>query len=447
MGGRSLHLRLIAGAAVAILAALAIAWLAMTWLFQRHIERREADELRRSALVLVTGLRLEDGRPTLDRQPVDPRFAQPASGLYWQVVTPAGAVRSRSLWDQALTQAGSPPKDRWRASSRDGPFSQRLLIIERTVQPDATGAATVVQVATDEAALAGARREFGRELALFLAGLWAVLSLAAVAQVRLGLRPLAHLGAEVDRLRRSPATRLAPDHPREIEPLTRAINALADARQGDVDRARRRAADLAHSLKTPLAALAAQSRRARDEGAADAADGLDRAIAAVSATLETELARARAAAARQASTQSASDPVEVAERLIAVLERTDAGARVVFEVDAPSGVTLPVPEDVLMEMLGALLENAARHARRQVSVGLVPTEAEIVLCVDDDGSGLDDEQAAQAFVRGGRLDEAGAGHGLGLAIVRDLVEATEGVIRLERSPLGGLRVALAWPRR
>ena len=127
-------------------------------------------------------------------------------------------------------------------------------------------------MASDEKALSSARREFGRDLALFLAGLWVVLSAAAAVQVSLGLAPLAWMKDDLARLRRSPSARMSGDHPREIAPLVEAINALAEAREADLARARRRAGDLAHSLKTPLSALSAQSRRAREAGAAESGD-------------------------------------------------------------------------------------------------------------------------------------------------------------------------------
>jgi len=445
VNARSLHLRLLGGAMVAIFAALAVAWLAMTWLFERHIERREAAELRRAALVLVEGLRIAPGGgPVASQAPTDTRFGEPASGLYWQVSTPRGTARSRSLWDQALAPPQTAPAQAWRTRIGPGPYGDRLLLVERSVRPDRNGEAVLVQVAADDKDLATARREFGRDMALFLTGLWVVLSLAALAQVRLGLRPLGRLGEELRRLRRNPSARLSDDHPREIEPLTSAINALAQAREADLERARRRASDLAHSLKTPLAALAAQSRRARAEGASDAADGLDRAIAAVGAALEAELARARAAAARAAARDAQAAPAAIAERLIGVVERTDEGARLIFDQDLPADLRLPAPDDVVTEILGALIENAARFARRQVRVSAISEDGSVGVAIEDDGEGIEEGRAEAALLRGGRLDEAGPGHGLGLAIVRDLVEATEGEISLGRSPMGGLRVAVSW---
>lgn len=438
MKGVSLRWRLIAGGMLAILAALAVSWLAMTWLFERHIVRRETAELTRVGQAVVAGLRLgRDGAPTVEARLADPRLMKAAGGLYWQVTTPAGSQRSVSLWDQALA-ASSVDGDDWHARLADGPFDGRILLVERSVRPDRNGPPVLVQAASDAKALSEARGAFGRDLALFLAGLWVVLSAAAALQVTLGLSPLARVREDLSRLRKSPSARMSADHPREIAPLAEAINALAEAREGDVARARRRAGDLAHSLKTPLAALSAQSRRAREAGAAEAADGLDAAIAAVAAALEAELARARAAAARESA--STAKPARVAERLVAVLERTAEGERLMFDVEIPETLEVPASEDSVTEMLGALIENAARFARRQVRI----SGQAGLLVVEDDGPGMDEGRAEAALARGARLDEAGPGHGLGLAIVRDLAEASGAALRMDRSELGGLRASIRW---
>jgi signal transduction histidine kinase len=441
---RSLRVRLLLGAAAAIFVALAAAWLAMTLLFERHIERRVAAELTRDALQLVADLSLdEQGNPITGRVPADARFERPASGLYWQLSSTGGNRRSRSLWDQVLPIAPVTESEEWQRRLVPGPFGQRVLLVERSVRPDRGRPPVLVQLAQDEVSIRTARGEFGRELAAFLALLWLILSAAAWLQVQLGLRPLRAVRRELDTLRRSPAERLSDQHPPEIGGLTAAINALADARERDLSAARRRAADLAHGLKTPLAALSAQSRRAREAGAAEAADGLDRAIAAAAAAVDAELARSRAATIRQ-SVRGSGSPLAVAERVIGVVERTDFGSERVFEVDVPESMTVPVAEDDLAELLGALIENAARFARRRVRVrGNVGPPATLV--VEDDGPGLGPGRVEQAFARGGRLDESGPGHGLGLSIARELVEATAGSIRMESSSLGGLSAVIEWP--
>ena len=118
---------------------------------------------------LLAGLRLANGAPVVDEEPADPRFAVPAGGLYWQVDGAKGQVRSRSLWDSRLPPPGKVAADSWQARRIAGPFGQALLVVQREVRlsPDAPG--VTVRVAYDRAQLAPARREFGRELGLFLA--------------------------------------------------------------------------------------------------------------------------------------------------------------------------------------------------------------------------------------------------------------------------------------
>ncbi len=443
---RSLRVRLLLGAAIAIFLALAAAWVAMTLLFERHVERRIEADLVREGLQLAAALSVDaSGAPALEREPGDSRYSEPASGLYWQVSTSKGALSSRSLWDQHLPTPVDADSLEWRNRVIDGPFNQQVLLVERFIRPERSGADVLVQLAHEQKSLHEAREEFGHELALFLAILWFILSAAAWVQVELGLRPLRHVRNEVETLKRNPRERIAAAHVAEIEPLTLAINELADAREKDLGRARRRAADLAHGLKTPLAALSAQSRRAREAGATEAADGLDQAIGAARSAIEGELARSRAAAIRAAPSGDSTLALPLIESLVGVVERTEFGAKLVFEVNILEELRLPVASEDLLEIAGALIENAARYARRRVRVTGEAVEGGVLL-VEDDGPGIGPEKVAAALMRGGRLDEAGSGHGLGLAIANDLVDATRGGITLLRSELGGLKVTVAWPK-
>lgn len=441
----SLRVHLLLGAAAAIFVALAVAWFALSLLFERHLERQVAADLRRNALELIGELALDpDGRPLVQRVPTDSRFVEPASGRYWQLSTARGTLRSRSLWNEALPGSQGAQSGKWTQRVLDGPFGQHLLIIERVVRLEQDGPPVTIQLAQDERVIERSRHAFSRELALSLLLLWVFLAAAAWVQVRLGLRPLGRIREELLRLRASPSERLTGKHHSEIEPLIAAINALAAAREQDLRTARHRAADLAHGLKTPLAALSAQSRRAREGGAVEAADGLDRAIAAASAAVEAELARARATTIRQAAGRHVTHALPVIERLVEVVERTDFGATRVFEADVPAELTVPLAETDLAELMGALIENAARYSRRRVRIA-GSMEPAPQLNVGDDGPGLGTGRAEDVLVRGGRLDEAAPGHGLGLSIARDLAEASGATLTIGRSPLGGLEVSVRWP--
>ena len=446
MNSGSLRWRLLLAAAIAIMVAMTVSWALMGLLFSRHAQRGVVTELTREALEIVAGLHLTAaGVPQLEGQASDPRFDRPSSGRYWQASTPLGAARSMSLWDETLPVAGALDAHRWRTRETNGPFGQRLIIVERAIRLDPDGTPVTVQVAQNLSDLEAAARAFRRELGLFLGILWVALVAAAWLQVKLGLAPLASVSTALYSLQKNPAARLTAPHPNEVSPLVSAINTLADAREKDLARAKRRGADLAHSLKTPLSALRAISHRARESGETTTADDLDRVIDTAGAALEAELARSRAAAIRDNRASTECSPFEVVERIVGVLEKTDFGGDLVYSVEIAPGLKLPLTEEDLMEALGALVENASRFAKRQVAVSAIRTEGHFRMLVGDDGPGLEISTEA-AFMRGGRLDELGRGnHGLGLSIAKEIVEAAGGTLDLQRSVLGGLQVALSWP--
>lgn len=446
MTSGSLRWRLLLAAAVAIMIAMVVSWAVMGLLFSRHAQRSVVAELTREALEIVAGLQVTAaGVPQLEVQSSDPRFDRPSSGRYWQASTSVGAARSLSLWDETLPSPGTLDAHRWQTREIDGPFGQRLIVLERVVLLDPDGTPVTVQVAQNLSDLEAGAQAFRRELGLFLSILWLALVSAAWLQVKLGLTPLARVSTALSSLQQNPAARLDDSHPSEVSPLVSAINTLADAREKDLARAKRRGADLAHSLKTPLSALRAISHRARESGATNTANDLDRVIGAAGAALEAELARSRAAAIRDNRASTECSPLDVVERIVGVLEKTDFGGDLVYSVDIAPELKLPLAEEDLMEALGALVENASRFAKRQVAVSAMCADEHFRMLVEDDGPGLE-ISAEVALMRGSRLDELGQGnHGLGLSIAKEIVEASGGTLGLQRSVLGGLQVTLSWP--
>ena len=437
IGGRSLSLRLLAFAGASIAGALVLAWAVLGMLFERHVERQLQAELERHGLSLIAALSLTPvGQPSLAARPFDPRFDRPASGLYWRITAPGGAVASRSLWDGALP-VEAPPARGWGKVEGVGPFEDRVLTVVRDVQLDPGGPQIIIAVSGDEAPLRTARAAFGFESGVFLAVLWLVLALAAWVQVRLGLAPLERVRRELEALRRAPDARLGDEqHPVEIRPLTRAVNDLADARAADIDRARRRARDLAHALKTPLTALRLQI------GALDPATArdLNHSLSLVSGAVEGELARVGADGAGESALAA-----QTLDRLIAVIARTPDGARLLINSEIAPDLRLPLPADAALEVLGALLENAARFAESRIDISGAADNGALRLTLDDDGPGIPAADRERVLQRGLRLDERADRHGLGLAIAADHIAASGGRLALADSPSGGLRVELVWP--
>jgi signal transduction histidine kinase len=438
MTRKSLRLRLAVTAAMAIGLALAIAWAGLSLLFERHLERQAQADLERLGGVLAAGVGFDAaGAPLLSGEPSDPRFQTPGSGLYWRLSSPAGTLASRSLWDGALPSEAAR-SDIWTAAIGQGPFEDEVMQVARLIRPTAEGAPVLVQVAADHASLDAAQAAFAGELALSLTVLWAVLLAAAGAQTFWGLQPLAEVRQALQALKADPAARLDADRfPAEVAPLAEQINTLASARAADMARARSRAQDLAHALKTPLTALKLQIA---DVPAAKRAE-FERSVALLQQAIGAELA----ANASPAGAGAATAIKPLIDRLIAVIgrARADRGLNIANACD-PSHQA-PMVQDGALELFGALIDNAAKHAETKVRISSAAVDGKLVIAVDDDGPGIPEDQIALALQRGGRLDQRTGGHGLGLAIASDLAVSAGGVLELTTSPLTGLCARVSWP--
>jgi len=351
-------------------------------------------------------------------------------------------LRSRSLWDTALAlPQDEPSPGELHHHVIPGPAKARLLVSERRVLLTIGGrhAPVRVAVATDLARISAAVSSFARDLAMALGVLGLVLVIATSIQVALGLRPLDALRRGVAEIRSGKREHLPEEVPAEVKPLVEEVNGLIDAQEREIERSRSRAADLAHGLKTPLAALAADAARLRERGEADIAQQIDVVGEAMRRHVDRELALARLrGGARQRAGQSTA-PGPLIDSLIATLARTPDGHRVTFDTAVDDNMRVPLDRTDLAEVLGNLLENAARHAATRVRIGNEHT----AIVVEDDGEGIAPDRIAGVLERGGRLDERGGGAGLGLAIVQDVLGAYGWRLDIAASDLGGLKATIA----
>ncbi|HUO55027.1 MAG TPA: ATP-binding protein [Rhodoblastus sp.] len=443
---RSLRLRLALAGALAVCLALAAAGAGLTLLFERHVYRTLADDLDADLRHLIGGLEPDSaGRIVVARPPQNPRFVEPLSGLYWQVDVNGGLQRSRSLWDATL----APPPDRLSEGQThyhqaQGPGGKLLLMAERRIlirTPQGLIAARAL-VASDLTRLRQARDAFVSDLIPSLGVLAIFLAFATWLQLSLGLRPLGRLRQEIAETASGRRRRLDESAPDEVLPLVREVNELIDAQERELERARSHAADLAHGLKTPLAALAGDARSLRRAGQDDIADSLDAIGETMRRHVERELARARVGAAALRRGRHATPLREVADALIRTLRRTDKGEAIVFDCAIDAATEVPFERLDLTELLGNLLDNATRHAASQVRIVSSAGATAPWIRIEDDGPGLDPAREDIARQRGGRLDEGG-GAGLGLAIAQDILAAYGWRMEFARSPLGGLAVRLS----
>jgi signal transduction histidine kinase len=437
---RSLRLRLALAGAGAIALALALSYFGLVFLFERHVYRTLADDLDGYLRQIIGRFEVDaSGAPSLSRTPLDPRFEAPLSGLYWRVTGGQKPLRSRSLWDDKLElPTDNPSEGQTHYHQIAGPDGRPLLVAERKISPEKTSGKNFrISVASDLSRLRSARDEFAEDLLPSLAALAVALGGAMWAQLTLGLRPLSRLRSEFAAIAQGRIRRLSDDAPAEVATLVAEVNALLDAQDAAAERARARAADLAHGLRTPLAAIANDAQRLHESGEVETARSIGIAAEAIRRHIERELARSRLRGRGRGGLPET--PVRaVAESLVAILGRTEKGEAVEFQVDVPADLKWPADRQDLTEALGNLLDNATRYANSTVRVSASESGA---INVEDDGPGIDIAAEAQVRERGGRLDESG-GAGLGIAIVQEILDAYGGQLQLDRSPLGGLKARI-----
>jgi signal transduction histidine kinase len=266
---------------------------------------------------------------------------------------------------------------------------------------------------------------------------------AGLVVVRTGFSPFVEMRRRLADVQRGVARQLSGNYPPEVGPLVQDLNALLAHHELAVSRAVAKAGDLAHGLKTPLAVLSQEAERAAAAGQADLAAAIMEQVERMRRQIEYHLAHARAAASGATAGARAS-VAESAAGLARTLLRLHADRGIAIDVRVPPDHAVRCQREDLDEMLGNLLDNACKWARSRVEVSSKGDDA-IVITVDDDGPGLAPSLRAAVLERGVRADEAAAGSGFGLAIVRELAELYGGSIALDTSPMGGLRAALRLP--
>ncbi|RED06908.1 sensor histidine kinase [Ectopseudomonas oleovorans] len=435
---RSIQARLRGGLVAILLVAGLVLVLGGAWLvdhaLRRYLEtglRGETENLLAALVRGPHGLQLDEGR-------LGSLYTRPLSGRYFLIEIPALDIRwrSRSLWDAQLQ---APPRSGLSETLADGPSGQRLLTYRADYQR--YGQTVRVVVADDyNPLLTNLTRILAFGALLGLATLLLVLLLQRLI-VRRALRPLDQVREQIAQLHQGRRSTLDAGVPIELAPLVEEMNALLRHTEDGLKRARHGIGNLGHALKTPLAVLTSLAERPELQALPEQREVLREQLARIRQRLERELRRARLAG--EALPGAHLDAAELRE-LCRLLNRLH-GEHLRFDCHLPEGLRLPWDREDLLELFGTLLDNAGKWADRQVRLEVAQREEGYLIRIEDDGPGVPEAQREAILERGSRLDEAVAGHGLGLGIAKDIVEGCGGTLALETSRLGGLAVVIRLP--
>lgn len=426
-------------AGISIAAALALAGFALSALFEKHLRDSLEREQQRELLNLAGSLKIAPDGSLDAGGSGNPASTEAYSGTYWWIVGGDGngqqeVARSLSLWDAPLPTL----------NGNQGPEGEALAVTSRPLTIGEAGAERhfMLFAARHESDITIPLQDFRRRLVVYLLPLGLALMVASWLQVQVGLHPLRALRRQVQRLAEGNATgqRISGDYPQEVSPLVQELNTVLDLRDASLERARKRAGDLAHGLKTPLTVLGLLAARLKAAGLSREGAEIGEQAEAMRRHVDHALARARL------SSGHGGTPGELAAtlaRVIATLRKLPETASLSWEVAVPAEARVPVEQGDLNELLGNLLDNARKWAAARVRIGFDGG----TLLIEDDGPGVDPSRLDDISARGRRLDESKQGSGLGLSIIADIADIYGLETAFGRSPLGGLAVTIRFPLR
>jgi two-component system sensor histidine kinase PhoQ len=445
----SLQSRLLLTLALLILAGAAIAAWSLDSLYREQGLQAQRDVLDAQVIALIASADVDaDGR-LVPQNLAEARLSTPGSGLYAEILGARGSWRSPSAVGSGLLLAAQPlPGERLFEQTRlaDGTRALGLSLGIRWELAPGDARDFVVRAAES---LEPWHREVARVRTGLVTGslLIGLLLLGGLAiALRLALRPLRRLEEEILDIEAGRADALGAGWPRELAGVTGNLNALLVGERRRLDRYRTTLGNLAHSLKTPLAAMRGLLERGQ-AGPGELGPQLDRMQSIVQHQLK------RAVFGGSGATLTSLPVQEPLEQLRAALAKVYADRELRITLAIAPGTAYPIDAGDFLELAGNLMDNACKYCRAEVAVRATPwTSADwrrpgLVLDVEDDGRGIPEEERARVLERGARADESVAGQGIGLAVAREIAAAYSGSLEIGEGRLGGARVSLRLPGR
>lgn len=439
----SLTRRMLAIAAAWIVPLLLIGGFALDRVIVASLTRNFDGQLNYALTAMIASAEIEAGGEVYFSRPLgDQRFSEPYSGLYWQVSAPGlEPFPSRSLWDRRLRTDFDKPDTRPHAYTSDEFAGEPLRVVERDAVIPNSQVRWRFQVAQSTADLDEQIAELRRIVIWSLTVLGVGLLMLIALQATYGLWPLRRVSRAIAAIRSGGRKRIPTDFPPEIAPLVVEMNELLDYNEQQAEAARMHAGNLAHALKTPMSVLANEARA----GAPDLAAAVLRETELMRRHVDHHLARARALG-RRADVGARAAVWPSLEALQRAISRIHADRSVVIDITGDREATFRGEKQDLEEMVGNLLDNAAKYGGGRVFATVRRDGRWLEIQVEDDGPGIAPRDRERLFERGARLDTGKPGTGLGLAIVRDVAEICGGRVELAASDdLGGLCVTLTLP--
>jgi two-component system sensor histidine kinase PhoQ len=448
---RSVSQRLLIGLTLLLLLFFGVMIAVLEARFRQIAENSQRELLRAQLVALIAYTELDEDGFILPRLPVDEdRLRRPGSGMYAAVSDGGDAFWRSPSTAGRLTEFGPSLSGGGlvfhQLTTLDG---VHLAALSRGISWELEHGdvrSLTFTVATDMSSYEAELKNFRRGLRGGFAAVAALLLLGLAGLLRWALAPLRRLAKQIHAVERGERDKLDDQWPGELTSVVANLNTLLVAERTRIARYRDTLGNLAHSLKTPLAVL-----RATFTPGSPGAQQVNEQVERMSAIVEHQLRRA--ATSGGASVGKHAEPLlPIVQDLRIALLKAHGRKDFALEVSVPPTLMFVGERDDLTEALGNLMDNAAKWCRGQVrvSAALLPAAGathKLQIVVEDDGPGIPVEDRARVLERGARADEHTPGHGLGLAMVREMAALYGGTLQVAESPLGGARIELSLPGR
>lgn len=438
----SLQKRLAFGLTMVLVLVMVCQWLVVSVIIQHVTEGYMLSRLAHDAENLLANLDFQkEGGPVLNPSRIDTIYTQPWSGHYYLIQVQTTILRSRSLWDEDF----SAPQGIFtneHQEIRPGPKGQTLLAFTRSY--DKQKKQINITVAEDMSNLNHDVNQIQIWYAVIssLTIVWLLIMQRRI--VRQALMPLDAAKKEVLGLEQGEVSRLSTGKvPTEIVPFLTAINRLLAILTERLERSRHAAGNMAHAIKTPLTVLMQLAESKELETLPELRGKIQKQIDAIRALTGRELKKIRMAGS-DAPAMRVNITIELFS-LLDALQHIHKARDLHFDIHIPSAISAIADREDLLELSGNLLDNACKWAASTVRL-TVTCDVEFHLIVEDDGQGCAPEHYQQILQRGERLDRTIHGHGIGLAVVKEIVADYGGRLELGKSKeLTGFCVRVALP--
>ena len=447
----SLSARLLISVSVLLLVFFGATIVVLDIAFRNAAEQAQEDILDGHLMALIAA-----AEPTNDDvlgMPPDmpePRFGNIGSGLYAEILDSNDVAiwRSRSVLGLELPVGIAPGVGENLFQQEALTDGTPLLTLSLSLQwefPDGELRPFVFRVAESLDSFNSQLRKFRRQLFGWFAALALIMMFSISFLLRSLLRPLRQVETEISEIEEGNRSSLSDVYPTELQGVARNLNILIGSERARSDRYRLTLDNLAHSLKTPLAATRALLNERDKAGFEDRAnEQIDRMDEIVRYQL-----RKPAAPASERLVLAQVDVGAELDRLVDGLRKVycEKNPAIDFEVD--DGVRFRGDTGDFLELAGNLVDNACKWCDSTVSIRITVADSAagksggMVMVVADDGPGIPPDAADALLQRGTRLDESTPGHGIGLAIVQDIARSYGGDLTIARSDLGGAEITVS----